>query len=164
MKTKTENQSIAIVNGMEIKKNTLYKVTGKPDLDAPKFLVEMGISKYPSEEGVNSVGMTFISDSTNSGAGVYDTGLYISSPCYAGRNLADVKSIVKSLQTNIVEPYERLRGEGGNRDYTLTDHRNFDFWDKFCVNLWDGLVFDTSNVEHLFNMYVALQSHHLSGS
>ena len=41
-----QDESIIQLKGLTIKKNTLYKVTGRPDLDAPKVLVELGISKY----------------------------------------------------------------------------------------------------------------------
>ena len=156
-----QDESIIQLKGLTIKKNTLYKVTGRPDLDAPKVLLELGISKYPDEGAINSVGMRFIEDSSGLGTGVYDTGFYTSSPCYIGIPADDVKKMVTSLRKNIVEPFELLRG---SRDYTLTDHQNLEFWDKYTVNIWDGLVLDTSQPEQLFNLYMIVHSNHVEPS
>lgn len=155
----TSKDSLIEINGLSIKKDAIYKVTHKPDPNAPSGFVKEGVTKLPSAGIGNTICCKFIgngSGSTNPLDGLYDTGFYPQSPCYANMNKDDVASIVENLNKNIVEPYERIKGEG-----TLS-HLNTEFWDSFMVDLYEGKFFVTEKVEDLLGLYIAMRGNDLT--
>lgn len=142
---------IAVVNHLEIRKDSLYKVEPKFDPGAPDGYIKEGSTKLPSE-GIT----TDTSCPYNSELGLYDTGFYEQSPCYAHMSKTEVQGIVRGLNTNIVKPYEALHGEG------ILSAQNNSFWDSYYVSLEEGLVLNTSKIDQLLALYIAMRGYALT--
>lgn len=151
-----KKETLIDVNGLVIKTNSVYKITNKPDSNAPSGFVKEGTTKLPSAGIANTVPCRFKVTNKSTGEGLYDTGLYRESPCYASMNEEKVDEIVKNLQEKIVIPYERKYGKG------KLDHSNTEFWDAFGVNLFDGRFFVTSNIDDLLDLYIAMNGFDLT--
>lgn len=145
----SDSKVLITVNNLDIKSNSIYKIENKPDMNAPSGYREMGTTKLPSEGIGNSVPCRFVVNDHNTGKGVYDTGLYIGSPCFKGKGEKEQERVVADLREHIVKPYEALHG------MAILDHKNLSFWDNFSVDLWEGRFFNTSNVEDLLDLYIA---------
>ena len=142
---------VYVQDGFELKNDSVYMITGKPDFDAPSGLVERGVSKIPDDEvGVTEVSAPFFITNKMTGSGVYDTGLYEESPRYYGMDKAKVKKIVERLRSLLVEPYERIHGEG------ILDHQNLEFWDSYRFTLRHDLVLDGKKPDDLLGAYISL--------
>lgn len=151
-----DKQVLIEINGLEIKTNSVYKVTNKPDPNAPTGFVREGTTKLPSEGIGNTVPARFEVTNKAKGTGVFDTGLYFESPCYATQDRDSVSNKVAILNKAIVTPYEQKNGRG-----TL-DHANEDFWKDFGVDLFEGRYFVTSNVDDLLELYIAMTGYELT--
>lgn len=132
------------VNGLKIKENSLYKVVDKPDANAVTGLREHGSTKVPVEFMGNSAGCRYDIEK-----GVFDTGFYTQSPCYANLPKEVREQKVKMLQQYIVEPYELVHGEG------VLDNKNHDFWINYEYILHEGKIFNTENIDDLLALYIA---------
>lgn len=143
-------------NGFQIKTNSLYKIVGKPDANAPSGFVTEGVTKLPSDGVGNSVPCRFHITNTQTGTGVWDTGLHEASPCYHDKDVEEVKNIVKRLRTHIVNPYKRVNGK--SRDL---DHNDDEFWLNYSVNLFEKRVFNTSKVDDLLDLFIAVNNYSL---
>lgn len=152
----TEKTVLIEINGLVIKTNSVYKVTNKPDPNAPSGFIKEGTTKLPSAGIGNSVPVRFEITNKAKGTGVFDTGLYAESPCYSTEDLKKVKEKVDILNKAIVEPYERKHGRG------ILNHKNEDFWQDFGVDLFEGRYFVTSNVDDLLDLYIAMSGFELA--
>ena len=130
------------VNGLKLKENALYKVVDKPDLNAITGLREHGSTKVPLEFMGNSAECRFVN-------GVWDTGFYTQSPCYANLDRDIREQKVKSLREKIVEPYERVHGDG------ILDNKNSSFWENYEYTIFEGKIFNTESVDDLLELYLA---------
>jgi hypothetical protein len=148
-----KNKLIAIVNGLEIRENSLYKVEPKEDLSAPSGFIKEGTKKLPSEGISNLVSCPFSNEK-----GAYNTGFYLESDCYNNLPKEEVLAKIKNLKTFIVEPYERLKGLDTLR------HQNNDFWDSYMVEIEDGKVFNTGDIQDLLGLYVSMLGYSLCPS
>lgn len=144
-------------NGFQIKTNSLYKVIGREDLNAPSGFVEEGVSKLPSEGVANSVPCRFHILDGQSGTGIWDTGLHEGSPCYHDKDQEQVKSIVSNLRKHIVNPYKKVNGKTQD-----LDHNDDEFWLGFSINLFDGRVFNTGKVKDLLDLFLAVNNFSLT--
>lgn len=142
------------VNDFEIEVGAIYKVINRPDKSAPEAFQEKGSTKLPSVEVANYRGVNFVSDEL--GNGVYDTGLYEDSPCYALLDRDEVKLRVNALKKYVVEPYERFMGKEG-----LLNHNNLEFWDNFSYKLGVDRAFKTSQASDLLDLVQAVLSYQL---
>lgn len=138
------------INELDIKKDSIYKITNRLDMNAPSGYRNAGTTKLPSDGVGNSIPCKFVIRNHDTGDGVFDTGLYIESPMYRDVDKAKVKRIVKELKEVIVEPYESKYGVG-----TL-DHTNTEFWDTFNVDLFDGRFLNTGNIDDLLDLFIAM--------
>lgn len=152
----SDNNTIIRVNGLEIKEEAVYKVTGKPDSSAPSGFIKEGVTKLPSLGIGNSVPVRYVITNKAQNKGVFDTGLYEESPCYATLEKDVVKNKVKLLREKLVEPYERKYGVG------LLNHNNEDFWLDYNANLFDGRFFVTNKVDDLLELYIAMMGYELT--
>lgn len=155
-KTATETNTIVEVNGLTIRKNALYKIVPKMDMTAPDGYQKLGTTKLPSEGIANTIGCRYVIQDHSTNQGVYDTGFYVGSPCYAGMDETARKERVKVLKANIIVPYEAMHGEG------KLENKNTEFWDSFGVTLYDGRVFNTENEKDLLDLYIAVQGFELT--
>lgn len=153
--TKT-SEVIVVLDGLAIKTNSLYQIQNKPDPNAPSGFVEEGTTKLPSIGIGETIPCRFVESSKNTGAGIFDTGLFPQSPMYATRDKREVEEIIGKLNTFIVEPYERLHGEG------ILDHKNIEFWSSYGVNLYEKRMFNTSNPTDLLDLLIAVTSFNLT--
>lgn len=141
-----------IVHDFEIVIGRCYKVVHKKDSTAPSGMAAMGATKLPSDNIGNTVMARFVKDGVT-GQGKYDTGFYKSSPCYKNDSKAEEKA--KAAVKYILKPYEEANGTN------LLDNTNFDFWDVLSIDLYEGRVFNTENIEELFALYIALLAYEL---
>ncbi len=153
--SKTDNV-IVDVNGLQIKKGAIYKITNKPDSSAPSGFVKEGTTKLPSVGIGNSVPCRYVITNKSRGTGVFDTGLYMQSPCYSDKKESEVREIVEKLNKQVVEPYERKYGKG------ILDHNNEEFWNSFNIDLFEGRFFVTDRVDDLLELYIATLSFELT--
>lgn len=137
---------LATVGGMKIYSGSIYVITGKMDEEAPSGYQERGISKtpFPGNKTVSCCGW-------DKDLRVYDTGFFINSGCYKGYSLEDRKGEMGMRIKNIRQPFE----ETVNEDL---DQKNFDFWDSYSIDLYDGRLFYTDDVRDLFELYIAILS------
>ena len=141
---------LATVGGMKIYSDSIYVITGKMDEEAPSGYQERGISKtpFPGNKTVSCCGW-------DKDLRVYDTGFFINSACYKGYSLEDKKNEMDMRIKNIRYPFE----ETVNEDL---DQKNFDFWDSYRIDLYDGRLFYTNDVRDLFELYIAILSKSLT--
>jgi len=145
------------LNGFQIKTNSLYKITGKEDLNAPSGFAAEGVSKLPSEGVANSVPCRYHIIDSQTGSGVWDTGLHESSPCYHDKDTDEIKSIVSSLRKHIVNPYKKANGKTQD-----LDHTDDEFWLTYSINLFNGRVFNTGKVKDLLDLFLAINNFSLT--
>jgi hypothetical protein len=135
------------VNGLKIRRNSIYEIVGKEDHTAPKAFMDLGTSKHPDPDIKEWKNMHY-----NLVSNVYDTGFYTGSPCYSGMNREEVQRQVDLRNKHIRYPFEQLVGE--NR----LEHTNLEFWDGYAVQLKMGDAFFTADVKQLFDLYLLIQS------
>lgn len=147
------SETIAKVNGLELKTDSLYQIMPKKDDDAPEYYTKNGTSKLLMQ-GISAGAPCLYDQRTKS----WDTGFHEKSPCYRGWKSQDVVNQVKALQKHIVEPFEELREEG-----TLSHKDTKDsFWLSFgASNLWNGRILNTNNPEELLELYIAALHGHI---
>lgn len=153
---KTQQDLILEVNGLEIRKNSIYKIGPKLDMSAPDGFVKAGTTKLPSEGIEDSVSCRYFITNDVTGAGVFDTGFYPASPCYKGLEESAKKEKVATLKKAIVKPFEEVHGEG------ILAQTNTEFWDSYLVPLYEGRVFNTETPEDLLALYIAVHSYELT--
>lgn len=141
---------LATVGGMKIYSGSIYVITGKMDEEAPSGYQERGISKtpFPGNKSVTCCGW-------DKDLRVYDTGFFINSACYKGYSMEEKKAEMELRIKNIRNPFE----ESVNGDL---DQKNFDFWDSYRIDLYDGRLFYTDDVRDLFELYIAVLSKSLT--
>lgn len=141
---------LATVGGMKIYSNSIYVITGKMDEEAPTGYQDRGISKtpFPGNKTVSCC-------SWDKALRVYDTGFFINSACYKGYSTHEKKSEMEMRIKNIRIPFE----ESANEDL---DQKNFDFWDTYQIDLYDGRLFYTNDVRDLFELYISILSKSLT--
>lgn len=139
-----KNKEIKVNDDITIVVGNIYEVVPKFDGNAPDGLRELRTTKFPSHVGRNIEAVPFDSD-----RGMWDTGLYRESPCYAHKK--DVDSLVSQLQKFIVEPLSVEVGED-----RLT-HRDVDksYWENFHIRLHAGRVFNTEDPRQLLELFLA---------
>lgn len=151
-----KDEKIIKVNGLEIKPGSIYKVINKPDKSAPDGFQREGSTKLPSYGIGNNAGCNYVENEIT-GVGVYDTGLYVDSPCYAHTPKDEVEAKVELLQEMIVTPYERYVGTKG-----ILDHSNKDFWDAYTYRLEVDRPFKVDNPSDLLDLFQSVLSYHLA--
>lgn len=144
------------VNGLEIRPGAVYKIVNKPDKSAPDGFIKEGTTKIPSYGISNQVGCRFVSNPVT-GEGVYDTGLYVDSPCYSGMNREDVALKVALLKELIVDPYERSIGKIGE-----LDHSNLEFWDNYSCTLTVDRAFRPEVPRDILDLFISVLSYELT--
>lgn len=137
------------INGLKIKENSLYKIVDKPDSNATDGLRQHGSTKVPVEFMGNSVQCRYVN-------GVFDTGFYTQSPCYANLNKEAREQQVRLLREKIVEPYEIVHGSG------ILDNKNEEFWINFEYTIFEGKILNTENIDDLFELYIAMRGYELT--
>lgn len=142
---------IISINGLEIKRNSLYKIVDKSDNNALDGLKQHGSTKIP-QEYMGTLAQCPYDKRTDT----FDTGFYIYSPCYNGMDEGARVKHVALLQTEIVEPYERVYGIG------LLDNKNEDFWTTYDIDLEEGRIFNTGNIRDLLDLYIAMRGFELT--
>lgn len=156
MKSKDSDGIIVSVNGLDIKTNVFYRVLHKQDSNKEDSYPQEGATKFPSE-GIGEVFQCrFLKGFGAFDKGVWDTGFYAESPCYANMDSKEVKSIVSSLKENIVDPYERKYGKGS------LSHENNTFWSEALFNIQEGQILDMSDVEQRLTLYMAMRNFKLT--
>lgn len=141
---------LATVGDMKIYSDSIYVITGKMDEEAPSGYQERSISKtpFPGNKTVSCCAW-------DKGLKVYDTGFFMNSACYRGYTETERRSEMDMRIKNIREPFEESTGED-------LDQRNFDFWDTYRIDLYDGRLFYTNDVRDLFELYIAVLSRSLT--
>lgn len=158
MKNTKSDNIVASVNGLDIKEGAIYKVLHKPDSTGLDGYAQEGATKLPSEGVMEVFQCKYVMTDPNNRTGVWDTGFYPESPCYANIDEKEAKVIVKALKDNIVTPYERKYGVG------ILSHENDTFWNAKYFVLEEGGVFDMSNVEQRLTLYMAMRNRKLTPS
>ena len=87
----------------------------------------------------------------------WDTGFYESSKCLRGLDEAARKELVQLLQKHIVEPVERIRGEGA-----LAHASDNEFFDSFRIPLGTTVVFNTANPIERLQVYLGILGKNLA--
>jgi hypothetical protein len=154
--TDSKRELIVEIDGFKIFSNSLYKVTHKKDNEAPSGFIQEGATKLPSAGIFNEVQCQYKVMDKASGKGVWDTGFYPSSPCYAGVNKEEVRRVVENLRKFIVVPYESHVGQ----DEVL--HHSGDFWDTYMVTVKDGRVLNTADPNELLALYIMVRGRHVT--
>jgi len=145
-----DNSILFEVNGLTIRRNSSYQIVGLTDDTAPKALRDFGTSKNPNPEVRERRRLLF--DTTSN---IYDTGFYEGSQCYRGIDAELIRHSVRARTEHIKIPYEQIVGE------KKLEQSNFGFWDNYTVDLYEGCVWFTSDINHLFQLYIAMQSGYL---
>lgn len=151
-----KDEKVIKVNGLEIRPGSIYKVVNKPDKSAPDGFQREGSTKLPSLGIGTNAGCKYVENEIT-GVGVYDTGLYVDSPCYSNTPKDEVEAKVALLQELIVIPYERSVGTKG-----ILDHSNKDFWDSYTYRLEIDRPFKSDNASDLLDLFQAVLSRNLT--
>jgi hypothetical protein len=136
------------IPGMDfvIKSDTIYTVIPKPDPNAPDGFKEHGTTKLIHPDVTNTVAAPFDVD-----MGVWDTGFYELSPCLRGMDKKEQKAHVKLVTEHIVDPVERIKGEG-----TLHHSAKNTFYDDFPIALYNKVSFNTADPMQLLMLYLVI--------
>lgn len=145
------------VNGLSVKEKAIYKIENRYDANAPSGFRAHNSTKLPSTNVGNSVQIPFVITNRATNDGIWDTGFFEKSPCYAGEDSTRVKERVKALNTYVVNPFEKLKGIPG-----ILEHSNDDFWSSYTVELWAGRYFNTDDPMDLLDLYAAMHSGELA--
>lgn len=151
-----KDEKVIKVNGLEIRLGSIYKVVNKPDKSAPDGFQREGSTKLPSYGIGNNIGCNYIENDIT-GDGVYDTGLYVDSPCYSNLPKDEVEAKVALLKELIVEPYERYKGKRG-----ILEHSNKEFWDSYTCRLEVDRPFRTDSPSDLLDLFQSVLSYNLA--
>lgn len=150
-KTKKKEEVLFTVNGFEVRRNSTYKILHKRDSDAPSGFIKAGVTKLPSP----GVGDTF-QCRYDKKSKKYDTGFYTYSPCYSNQDRDKVEVIVESLRENIVEPMEKIDGEGA------LEHTNENYWDTKRFFAEANMVLNSDDPEDVLLIYFGVLTHQLT--
>lgn len=131
------------VKDITIEKGCIYQVSPKYDGSAPDGFKKERTTKFLSSHGKNIEAVPF-----DTRMGVWDTGLYEESPCYAGMPKVEVKRLVNSLQESIVKPIEARLGIG-KLDYKEENT----FWLDYGIDLHRGRIFNTEQPDQLLQLF-----------
>lgn len=145
------SETVISINGLDIKKNSLYKIIDKADNNALDGLRDYGSTKIPQEFMGTSAQCPYdISTET------FDTGFYIYSPCYKGLDQEARIKHVAILQELIVEPFEKVYGIG------ILDNKNEKYWTEYNIDLEEGRIFNTANIKDFLDLYIAMRGFELT--
>lgn len=139
------------VNGFQVFKDSIYVIRDKEDLNAPSGFIKAGVTKLPSDRITENFQCAYKMKSATTG--VWDTGFYKYSPCYANMKVEEIEQQVSMLKKNVVKPYEKFIGEK-----KALDHNNDEFWNKKMFDVYTGKVFDMTNPEDVLALYFALRT------
>jgi hypothetical protein len=139
-------EELFTVNGIIIRRNSSYQIIGKRDDTAPSALRNRETSKFPTTSIGETKTMPF-DRVTNT----YDTGFFEGSSCYINKDTAYVKKEVQKRMTGLCEPYEKIVGAG------KLHQTNFQFWDNFNIEIYEGKVLFTSDINDLMALYIIAQ-------
>lgn len=146
----SSKELLATVGDMKIYSNSIYVITGKMDEGAPTGYQERSISKtpFPGNKTVSCCAW-------DKRLKVYDTGFFVNSACYRGYTDSERRYEMDMRIKNIREPFEETTGED-------LDQMNFDFWDTYRIDLYDGRLFYTNDIRDLFELYISILSRSLT--
>lgn len=158
---KNEKELLFVVGDFEVYNDTVYVVTDKPDYDAPSGFIEKGITRLPSDGVGDTFECGFSSQSKGSKNGLWDTGFYTGSKCYAklngdSKHAADART--KLAVENVMKPYAANIGDINK----LAQNQDNDFWTTKLMDVYSGQVFNTKDSEDRFQLYFALLTKHLT--
>lgn len=139
------------VDGFEVMANTRYVIADRTDHNAPSGFVEKGVTKLPSDGVGETFSCPFRAQGTE-GDGVWDTGFYPESPCYANIGNEEAKKIVQGLEKNLLQRYGAFIG-GSEK----LNHLNNEFWDSKKFRVFSGQSLSTDKIEELMTLYFALR-------
>jgi hypothetical protein len=143
------------VDGFNIYKDSIYVVRDKEDLSAPSGFIQAGVTKLPSDGIKETFQCRYIQKSAKTG--VWDTGFYEYSPCYAGIPKEIVHDKLKRLEKNVIDPYKQSVG-----DPNALSHGDDSFWEGLNFSIYTGQVFNTENPEDVLTLYFALLTRQLT--
>lgn len=147
------------IDGFEVYDNTIYTTKDKADYDAPSGFQERGVTRLPSDGVGDMFTCRFASVSPGSSAGLWDTGFYESSRCYASENDPTVvKSRLKSAVDNVMKPYAAMLGGSD----VLSQAAENEYWRDKLFKVYTGQVFNTQKIEDRVELYFALMTGHLT--
>lgn len=143
------------VDGFNIYKDSIYVVRDKEDLSAPSGFIQAGVTKLPSDGIKETFQCRYIQKSAKTG--VWDTGFYEYSPCYAGLPKEIIHDKLKRLEKNVIDPYKQSVG-----DPNALNHGDDKFWEGLNFSIYTGQVFNTENPEDVLTLYFALLTRQLT--
>lgn len=144
--------STEIINiyDFSIRKGVIYEIKEKMDADAPKGFQEESTTKYLFNSTYNEEPVVYFNENNKA----WDTALTETSvmlqkavPDEKARKLA-----IESLQKHIVEPIEKLQGEGALRQTADND----DYWLNFKTRVFKGQSYNTDNPVELYQLYLLI--------
>lgn len=138
------------INGFDVLKNSRYVVKNKPDYNAPTGFQKLGTTKITSDGVSASFQCGF--DEANK---IWDTGFYTQSPCYASLTETERANKVSTLEKGLLKGYKEKVGIP-LKDTEALGQRNNNFWDKINILLEPDFVFDTTDYQKAFELYLAL--------
>jgi hypothetical protein len=141
------NRVLFTVYGLEVRADCAYQIVGLRDDTAPAALQKFGTSKLPNPSVHENKTLVFDKASMT-----YDTGFFLGSACYRGIDTEVAKRMVAERIKNVREPYEEVVGAG------KLDHTNYEFWDNYATDAYEGKVYFTNDINQLFELYVMMQS------
>jgi hypothetical protein len=143
------------VDGFNVYRDSIYVVRDKEDLSAPSGFIQAGVTKLPSDGIKEMFQCRYIQKSAKTG--VWDTGFYEYSPCYAGIQKEIIQDKIKRLQENVIEPYKQSVGNPN-----ALNHGDDEFWSGLNFSIYTGQVFNTENPEDVLTLYFALLTKQLT--
>ena len=141
------------IDDFEVYSNSVYVIEGKPDYTAPSGFIAKGVTALPSADIDKTYPGPFIESSPGSTDGIWDTGFYPMSPCYATFSEEEKKVISAARKKNILAKYKTLVGDADALDHT--DHKG---WNKFSFTLRLDKLYNTSNAKDLMELYMAIHT------
>lgn len=148
---KNSKKVLAKIFGFELLSDTVYTVRDRPDLSAPDAYVREGVSKCPSIPDNGSRNVCRFDQVKK----IFDTGLYASSFSLLEFSEAEKSIEIERRRESIFEPVASLI----NSDLKES---NFEFWDKYDIEIGKEVAFVTSDPIDAFKLYIALTSGLLS--
>ncbi len=146
-----KRELLVTIDGFEIYSNSSYVTEGKIDYTAPSGYIAKGVTALPSSEIDKTYAGPFIASSQGSKDGIWDTGFYPMSPCYAHLGEAEKKAMSAGRKKAVLDKYKMLIG-----DTDTLEHKDHEGWNKFKVKLKLDRLFNTSNAKDLMDLYMAI--------
>lgn len=131
----------------ELESNRSYRIMGRATSSSPREFKERSMTKVRNPLNTEAVYPLF-----DAKREVWDTGLYINSPCYAKVSTEEKKKTISTLETNLIPHLEQDLPEGA-----LSHRESNKYFDsKPLMHVTEPLTVMTNTPQSFYGLFIAI--------